>query len=138
MPAKAAALRENVALQNDFDVESEYLNHEGASVYCPKLHTEDFVRDAYFETDGYLDHHCAVQGYREAALDAGVEMRTGTPVVGLRCRDGCAVGVDTPMSTSLRSISSRTDVASTFATTVRIRPESADRLKSVTAKRRRP
>lgn len=92
----AAALRENVALQNDLGVGSKYLDPESAREHCPKLHAEDFVGAAYCETDGYLNHHRAVQGYHEAALDVGVEIRTGTPVVDLRRRDGRVVGADTP------------------------------------------
>ena len=95
-PETAAALRENVALQNDLGVRSEYLDPEAAREHCPALRTEAFVGAAFSETDGYLDHHRAVQGYHEAALDAGVEIRTGTPVVDLRRRDGRVVGVDTP------------------------------------------
>ncbi|MCD2204597.1 NAD(P)/FAD-dependent oxidoreductase [Halobacterium sp. KA-6] len=92
----AAELRENVALQNDLGIESEYLDPESARKHCPGLHSENFVGAAYCGTDGYLDHHRAVQGYHEAALDAGVEIRTGSEVVDLQCRDGRVVGVDTP------------------------------------------
>jgi glycine/D-amino acid oxidase-like deaminating enzyme len=94
--ATAAGLRENVALQNDLGVASEYLDPETAREHCPELRAEQFVGAAYCETDGYLDHHRAVQGYHEAALEAGVEIRTGTPVVDVRRRDGRVVGVDTP------------------------------------------
>ncbi|WP_247730724.1 NAD(P)/FAD-dependent oxidoreductase [Halovivax limisalsi] len=105
--ATAGALRENVALQTDLGVESEYLEPEAAREHCPELRAEDFVGAAYCPTDGYLDHHRAVQGYHEAALDAGVEIRTGTPVTGVRVEggrvddddrpvDGRVVGVDTP------------------------------------------
>lgn len=95
-PATAAALHENVALQNDLGIESEYLNPEAAREHCPELRAEDFTGAAYCEMDGYLNHHRAVQGYHEASLDAGVEIRTGTPIVDLRRRDGHVVGVDTP------------------------------------------
>jgi sarcosine oxidase subunit beta len=91
----AAALRENVALQTDHGVDSEYLSPEEAAALCPELHEDAFVGAAHCPTDGYADHHRIVQGFHEAALDAGVDVRPGTAVVDVRVEDGRATGVET-------------------------------------------
>ncbi len=87
--ATADRFRENVAMQNDRGVPSEFLSPDEAAANCPELRTEAFVGAAYSPDDGVADPHLAVQGYADAARDAGVTVRTGTAVTDvLRADDG--------------------------------------------------
>jgi sarcosine oxidase subunit beta len=93
--ATASGLRENVALQNDLGIDSAFLAPDAAEAHCPRLRSEQFVGAAYCPTDGYADHHRIVQGFHEGALDAGVEVSTGTAVEDVRLDDGRVIGVET-------------------------------------------
>jgi len=76
----AAEFRENVAMQNDLGVDSEYVDPETAREYCPGLEPEHFVAATYNAEDGFADPNLAVQGYAGAAREAGVDVRTKTAV----------------------------------------------------------
>jgi sarcosine oxidase subunit beta len=94
----AEQLRESVETQNECGVPSEYITPTEAAEYCPELRTENYVGAAYSETDGFADPHLGLQGFANAAAEAGVDVRTGTPVVDV-VRDGAdgrATGVETP------------------------------------------
>ncbi|RDI71927.1 NAD(P)/FAD-dependent oxidoreductase [Halopelagius longus] len=85
----AASFRENVALQNDAGGDSRLLDPEAAREFCPELRAEEFVAATYSPLDGTADPHSAVQGYSRAVEEAGVEVRTKTPVTDLeRVGDG--------------------------------------------------
>ena len=86
----ARAFESQVATQNERGVPSELLDPEEAAERCPELRTEAFVAATYSPTDGFADPHLAVQGFAEAAREAGVEIRTKTTVSDLH-RDGSAV-----------------------------------------------
>jgi sarcosine oxidase subunit beta len=76
----AAQFRENVAMQNDLGVDSEHVDPAAAREYCPGLEPDHFVAATYHAEDGFADPNLAVQGYAGAARDAGVDIRTKTPV----------------------------------------------------------
>ncbi|WP_436343311.1 NAD(P)/FAD-dependent oxidoreductase [Natronorubrum sp. FCH18a] len=100
----AAQFEETVAMQNDRGVPSEVLEPEEAREHCPGIDPDRFVAATYAPTDGFADPHLALQGYARAAADAGVDVRTKTPVVdviretGARGGDesGRVLGVETP------------------------------------------
>ncbi|MFC4544655.1 NAD(P)/FAD-dependent oxidoreductase [Halosolutus amylolyticus] len=103
----AAAFEETVAMQNDRGVPSEVLDPDAAREYCSGIDPERFVAATYSPTDGVADPHLALQAYARAASDAGVDVRTKTPVIDvLRAdgsgpgtdRDGRVTGVETPES----------------------------------------
>ncbi|WP_440769228.1 NAD(P)/FAD-dependent oxidoreductase [Natronorubrum sp. DTA28] len=77
----AAGFDEAVAMQNDRGVPSELLTPDEASEHCPGIDSEQFVAATYSPADGFADPHLALQGYARAAADAGVDVRTKTPVV---------------------------------------------------------
>lgn len=90
----ADRFRENVAMQNDLGVASEFLSPAEATEHCPALHADRFVGATYNADDGYADPNLAVQGYAAAARDAGVDIRTKTPVTDVLTRtepDGAVV-----------------------------------------------
>jgi sarcosine oxidase, subunit beta len=90
----AERLRENVSMQNERGVPSEFLTPAEATDRCGGLRTERFVGASFSPTDGFADPNLALQGYAGAAREAGVEIRTKTGVTGIR-RDGeRVVGVE--------------------------------------------
>ena len=100
----AARFREQVAMQNDLGVPSEYLSPDEAREHCPELHAASFVGATYSPTDGFADPHLALQGFSRAAREAGAEIRTKTPVRGVTVTDTgdpvrADVTVDTPDAT---------------------------------------
>jgi sarcosine oxidase subunit beta len=82
--ATADAFRETVAMQQDLGVPAELLSPAEAREHCPELHADEFVAATYSPTDGFADPHLALQGYAEAAREAGVELRTKTAVTDVR------------------------------------------------------
>jgi sarcosine oxidase subunit beta len=76
----AERFRADVAMQSDLGVGSEYLSPAEAREHCPGLRDEEFVAAQYNAEDGFADPNLAVQGYAEAAREAGVDIRTKTAV----------------------------------------------------------
>jgi len=95
----AAQFRENVRMQNDLGVDSEYLEPAAARDHCAGIDAEQFVGATYHAGDGFCDPHLALQAYSGAVAEAGVDVRTGTPVEDVLTEDGRAVGVETPDGT---------------------------------------
>ena len=100
----AAQFREQVAMQQDLGVPSEFLSPREAREYCPELDVEEFVGATYAPTDGFADPHLALQGFSQAASESGVDVRTKTPVTGVDVVDTgdpvtADVTVDTPAAT---------------------------------------
>ncbi|MFU8868521.1 NAD(P)/FAD-dependent oxidoreductase [Natronococcus sp.] len=98
----AEALETAVEMQNERGVPSEVLEPEAARERCPGIDPDRFVAATYSPTDGFADPHLALQGYARAAADAGVDVRTGTPVTDVLREDdgtesgGRVTGVETP------------------------------------------
>ncbi len=89
----ASALRDAVDRQREMGVPSRIVDREAAREHCPALHSERFTAASYSPTDGFADPHLALQGYSEAAVEAGVDIRTKTAVTGIHKRDGAVHGV---------------------------------------------
>jgi sarcosine oxidase subunit beta len=97
----AARFREQVAMQNDLGVPSVYLTPDEAREHCPELHAAAFRGATYSPTDGFADPHLALQGFSQGAREAGVEIRTKTPVTAVDVTETgddvvADVTVDTP------------------------------------------
>jgi sarcosine oxidase subunit beta len=92
----ADRFRADVAMQNDLGVDSEYLPPDAARDRCPGLLAEPFVGATYNGADGFADPNLAVQGYAGRARELGVDVRTETPVEGVRLEDERVTGVETP------------------------------------------
>ncbi|MEF8843235.1 MAG: FAD-dependent oxidoreductase [Haloarculaceae archaeon] len=84
----ADRLRETVPFQNDRGVPSEFLAPEAATERVPGLRTEAYVGTAYCPTDGFADPHLGLQGFSQAAAEAGAEIRTGVEVTDLDVEGG--------------------------------------------------
>ncbi|PSP57442.1 FAD-dependent oxidoreductase [Halobacteriales archaeon QS_1_67_19] len=86
-PETAAAFEANVAMQTDRGVPARLLDPEAAAEHCPELRVETFLAATYAPTDGFADPHLALQGFAEAAREAGVEIRTQTAVTDIHRAD---------------------------------------------------
>ncbi|MFB6068734.1 MAG: NAD(P)/FAD-dependent oxidoreductase [Halobacterium sp.] len=93
--ATADQFRADVAMQRDRGVDTEYLDPADAREHCPGLRDERFVAATYHAEDGFADPNLAVQGYSQAARDAGAELRTNTAVTDVRTDADRVVGVNT-------------------------------------------
>jgi sarcosine oxidase subunit beta len=91
----AAAFADQVEMQNERGGDSRLLDPAEAAEYCPGLRTEEFVAATYSPLDGFADPYLALQGFADAAREAGVEVRTKTPVTDLRTDGEEVVGVET-------------------------------------------
>jgi len=92
-PDTERTLRENVAMQNALGVPSELLSPEEAREHCPGLRADRFRCCSYCAEDGIADPNLAVQGYAGAVREAGVEVRTKTPVTELLEEGGHVTGL---------------------------------------------
>jgi sarcosine oxidase subunit beta len=91
--ATARAFEDQVAMQNDRGVPSDLLTPAAAREHCPELRAEEFVAATYSPADGFADPHLALQGFAQAAREAGAEIRTKTPVTAIHREQG-ATGAD--------------------------------------------
>ncbi|MDY6765700.1 MAG: FAD-dependent oxidoreductase, partial [Halobacteria archaeon] len=87
--------KENVEMQNEMGVPSEYLSPEEALEYCPELHQDRFLSGTYSSTDGFADPHLALQGFADRARQEGADIRTGVDVTDILKEDERVTGVMT-------------------------------------------
>jgi sarcosine oxidase subunit beta len=93
----AARLRETADMQRSEGVPAETVSPEAATEHAPGIHAEKYRLASYSLEDGHADPHLAAQAFKFAAQDAGVEIRTDTPVTAIhRDGDGNVTGVSTP------------------------------------------
>ncbi|MDY6818217.1 MAG: FAD-dependent oxidoreductase [Halobacteriales archaeon] len=79
----ADQIAENVRIHNDHDIPSRFVEPDRIAELCPQIRQDHYVGGTYCPTDGYADPHLALQGFYEAATDAGVDVRVGTAVTDL-------------------------------------------------------
>lgn len=94
--ATVERFRENVTMQNKHGIPSEFLKPDEATEYCPGLRTDTFVGATFCGDDGFADPHLALQGFSRGAAEAGVDIRTKTPVTDVQRDDNTVIGVKTP------------------------------------------
>ncbi|ESP87958.1 NAD(P)/FAD-dependent oxidoreductase [Candidatus Halobonum tyrrellensis] len=79
----AAEFERQVAMQGERGVPSRLVTPEEAADRCAGLRPEPFVAGTYSPDDSFADPHLALGGYATAAREAGVDVRTNTPVTGV-------------------------------------------------------
>jgi sarcosine oxidase subunit beta len=79
----ADTFAENVRLQNDLGVPSEYLGPDEVRERTDLRRNSEVVAGTYCPRDGYADPHSAVRGFADAARAKGVSIRTNMPVTDL-------------------------------------------------------
>jgi len=82
--ATADQFRANVTMQNELGVESQLIEPVDFAKYAPGLNASPFIKGTYCGADALIDPHRALQGYARAAKEAGVTVRTETPVERIR------------------------------------------------------
>lgn len=92
--ATADRFWEDVSMQQDLGAATELLTPAEAVEHCPGLDPEPFVAATYNPDDGVADPNLAVQGYADAAREAGVDIRTKTAVTDIYRDGNQVVGVD--------------------------------------------
>ncbi|WP_255151683.1 NAD(P)/FAD-dependent oxidoreductase [Halorarius halobius] len=97
----AETLRASAAMQREAGVPTEVLDPAAARDHCPELHADRYRVATYAPTDGFADPHLALQGFSQAAREAGATIRTHTPVTGVDIEGGddggpADVRVETP------------------------------------------
>ena len=105
----AEGFRENVAMQNDLGVDSEFLEPEAAREHCPGLRPDRFLGATYCADDGFADPHLALQGFADAARESGAEIRTKTAVTDVRLEDVDGDDADDPRVVGVETDDGRLD-----------------------------
>ena len=93
--ATAERLRENVGVQAEYGVPSQFLTPADAQDVCPRLHADRYAGATYSPADGFADPHLGLEGFATGAVDAGTDIRTNVAVTDVRFRDGRVQGVET-------------------------------------------
>lgn len=94
-PETARAFEGRVARQRELGVPSRVLTPAEARSHCPGLKTDPFEAATYSPTDGFADPHLALEGFKNALLDLGVPIETGTSVTDIVVERGTNRGVET-------------------------------------------
>jgi len=94
--ADLGRFREALELQRSLGVPSSELTVEEAATRVPALDTDGLVGATFCPLDGYATPEAVVQGYAAAAVRAGVEVRQGTPAIGIARNAGRIAAVETP------------------------------------------
>ncbi len=81
--------------QNEQGIDTAVLSREAAREIHPLLNLDDVEVIGYDTRAGYCDPHDTTTAYAQRARDLGVQVRTDTPVTGLR-RHGTTYAVETP------------------------------------------
>ena len=89
--ADVAALEQGVARQNAMGVPSRMVDPNEAVRHCPLLSDDELVAAVWSPDDGFARPADVVRGYAEAAAGSGVEIRTGTAVLGIESGAGDAL-----------------------------------------------
>src|SRR5262249_26574701 len=93
--AERAQAEANVALQRSLGVDVTLLSPEEVRRRFPYLCTDDLLGATYSPRDGYADPYLVTTAMAARARELGVEIRTGSAVVGVRRSGGRVEGVDT-------------------------------------------
>jgi sarcosine oxidase subunit beta len=80
----ADRFEDNVRLQTDMGVPSAFLDADEVAEHTELSPDSGVVAGTYCPRDGYADPHSAVRGFADGAREAGVSIRTNTPVTDLR------------------------------------------------------
>ncbi|GAB7093142.1 FAD-binding oxidoreductase [Halolamina litorea] len=90
----AAGLEQQVAMQRERGAETDLLSPAEATDYCTGVDPDTLTAATYHARDGFADPYLALQGFADAAREAGVDIRTGTAVTDVRLDGDRVVGVD--------------------------------------------
>jgi sarcosine oxidase subunit beta len=109
--AQAAELAQQVEMQHELGVDSEYLDRDEIGTRWPTIAARGFLGGAFRQGDGWSNQHRVVDGLVRGARAAGVDVRVGTEALRLELSGGGLRGV----RTSLGRISSDAVLVATGA-----------------------
>jgi sarcosine oxidase subunit beta len=96
-PEDVAAFRQNVALQHQLGVQTEWLTPRDVSHRLPQLRTDDVLGGTFYARDGIADPSGVVDGYVSGARRLGVTLLTDVEVTGLSTSEGTVRTVHTSL-----------------------------------------
>jgi sarcosine oxidase subunit beta len=97
--SSVAAFRRNVTLQREHGIQVDWLSAQDAAALCPGLDVDGVLGATYCGADGIADPNSVTQGFAKAAQAAGVEIRRGEEVTGIRVSSGRVTEVHTSAGT---------------------------------------
>ena len=86
-PETAELFKDNIRTHHEFDVPSRFLDAEEIPEVLPAVRRDRYVGASYCPTDGYADPHLGLQGFYDAAREAGANVRVGTEVTDVHVDD---------------------------------------------------
>jgi sarcosine oxidase, subunit beta len=96
-----AVFRNNVKLQHQLGIQTEWLDRDQIAARLPLMHFDDALAGTFHAGDGLVDPNSVVMGYIHAARKLGVQAFNNAEVMGIATRGGRVQKVET----SLGSIS---------------------------------
>mgnify|MGYP006265815561 FL=1 len=93
-PEDVAAFEASVALQRQCGVAVDWLDAAAAARLAPGLTTDGVLAATYCAKDGISDPNGVTMGFAAGARRAGVTIRRGAPVTGLRVEGSRVTGVE--------------------------------------------
>ncbi|MBX6343293.1 MAG: FAD-binding oxidoreductase, partial [Thermomicrobiaceae bacterium] len=88
--------RRNLELQQRHGVPARWVEPDEIRELNPAVLVDDLLGGTFCPRDGWADTYAATMGFAQAARRLGVEIREGTPAVGLTVEAGRVRGVRTP------------------------------------------
>jgi sarcosine oxidase subunit beta len=93
-PEHEAALRANVAVQQDLGINTRLVSAAEVQELAPMIRTDDFTFGAWEPDSGYADPVATTYGFARRAAELGVAIRTNTPVTAITTASGRVTGVE--------------------------------------------
>ncbi len=86
--------KNNVALQNQLGVQTQWLSGDQIRQKLPMMQLEDVIAGSYNPKDGLVDPNGVVMGYISAAQHMGVKAFTSCPVTAIHQQSGRVTGIE--------------------------------------------
>ncbi|MBA3324295.1 MAG: FAD-binding oxidoreductase, partial [Rhodobacteraceae bacterium] len=94
-PERWTEVKRQATTARSFGLEMQLLGPEEAQALWPLMNVEDVIGAAFLPTDGQASPSDIVQALARGARKAGVTIREGVAVTGVRTADGRVAGVET-------------------------------------------
>ncbi|MFP8890550.1 NAD(P)/FAD-dependent oxidoreductase [Natrialbaceae archaeon A-CW2] len=91
----AAQLEQNVEMQNEYGVPSEYLQPAAAAEHCPGLYVSSFTGASYSPRDEFVDPHLVTMALVNRVESTGVTIRRHTEVTNILPDCSAGIGIQT-------------------------------------------
>lgn len=92
-----AVFRDNVKLQNQLGIQTEWLSRDEIAARLPQMHFDDALAGTFHAKDGLADPNSVVLGYINAAKRMGVQVFNNAQVTGIGLKADKVEGVETSL-----------------------------------------